>query len=235
MNCLLLEAHELDDAGYARLAGRRARHAHEVLKAQRGDRLRVGVVGGPLGSAEVVASGADALGLRVTLGDAPPAKLPVTLMLALPRPKVLLRTLAAATSLGVARIVLVNAWRVEKAYWGSERLGDAALREALLAGLEQAVDTVLPELRLARLFRPFVEDELPAMTVGATALVAHPHVDAPAPRAVRGSLVLAIGPEGGFIQAELDSLVRAGCAPVSLGPRVLRVETAVAALLGRLS
>ena len=47
-------------------------------------------------------------------------------------------------------------------------------------------------------------------------------------------MTLAIGPEGGFIPYEVEALQRAGCRPVSLGPRRLRVEQAVAVLLGRL-
>jgi RsmE family RNA methyltransferase len=170
----------------------------------------------------------------VTLEDAPPAKLPLTLVLALPRPKVLNRVVAAATSLGVARIYLVNAWRVEKGYWSSPRLGDDNLRAQRVLGLEQARDTVLPELHLRRLFVPFVEGELPALAEGAEKLVAHPRADAELPARAAGAVTLAVGPEGGFIAAELESLRAVGFRPVSLGPRVLRVETAVAALVGRL-
>jgi len=47
-------------------------------------------------------------------------------------------------------------------------------------------------------------------------------------------VTLVIGPEGGFIPAEVDLLSRSGCRPVNLGERILRVETAVAALTGRL-
>jgi 16S rRNA (uracil1498-N3)-methyltransferase len=234
VNCLLLEPGELDARGRARLEGRRLEHARKVLGAHAGDALRAGVVGGPLGRAEVLSIDAHALELHFSAEREPPAKLPVTLVLALPRPKVLSRTLAAVTSLGVARIELVNAWRVEKAYWQSDRLAPEALRAALVEGLEQAVDSVLPQVRLHRLFVPFAERELPALAAGATCLVAHPHASVPAPRGVAGPLVLAVGPEGGFIEAELGSLARGGFAAVSLGPRVLRTETAVATLLGRL-
>ncbi len=92
-----------------------------------------------------------------------------------------------------------------------------------------------PKLRLERLFRTFVEGDLGAWTEGATALLAHPGASEPCPRSLAGPCVLAIGPEGGWIQAELDSLARAGFRQVDLGPRILRVETALAALVGRLS
>ena len=46
--------------------------------------------------------------------------------------------------------------------------------------------------------------------------------------------VLAIGPEGGWIDAELGSFERAGFRTIDLGPRILRTETALAALVGKL-
>jgi 16S rRNA (uracil1498-N3)-methyltransferase len=234
VNCLLLEPGELDARGRARLEGRRLEHARKVLGAHAGDALRAGVVGGPLGRAEVLSIDAHALELHFSAEREPPAKLPVTLVLALPRPKVLSRTLAAVTSLGVARIELVNAWRVEKAYWQSDRLGPEHLAAAITDGLEQAVDTVAPELTFERLFVPFCSERLPGLVAGATGLVAHPRAEK-ALVPISGPVLLAVGPEGGFIDAELGSLERAGLARVSLGPRVLRVETAVAALVGRLS
>jgi 16S rRNA (uracil1498-N3)-methyltransferase len=142
--------------------------------------------------------------------------------------------LASATSLGVVRLVLLNAWRVEKAYWKSPRLGEENLRQQRILGLEQARDTVLPELIQARLFRPFVENELPALAAGTRCLLAHPGALAPCPRGVAEPVTLAIGPEGGWIEPELESLHRAGFTSVDLGPRILRTETALAALVGRL-
>jgi RsmE family RNA methyltransferase len=108
------------------------------------------------------------------------------------------------------------------------------LREQLLLGLEQARDTVLPELRLVRLFRPFVEDELPGLLGGGTGLLAHPGRGEPAPKVRVAPVTLAIGPEGGWLEAEVQSLLRAGLQPLDLGPRILRTETALAALVGRL-
>ena len=93
---------------------------------------------------------------------------------------------------------------------------------------------MLPVLETRRLFRPFVEDELPSIAGDSLALVAHPVAAQICPRDAAGPVTLAVGPEGGFIPAEVESLTRIGFAPVSLGDRILRVETAVSALIARL-
>ena len=113
-------------------------------------------------------------------------------------------------------------------------LAPATTRDFLLQGLEQARDTVLPEVNCHRRFKPFAEDLLPSLTAGKQALVAHPGDHPPCPRQVNGPTLVAIGPEGGFIPYEVDKLREAGCEPISLGPRILRVETALTSLLGRL-
>ncbi len=233
MNLVLLREEDFTAPGRVRIQGRRLRHVLEVHRAGVGDELVVGLLGGAVGRGRVT-SLEGGLHLDVTLDRPPPPKLPLTLVLALPRPKVLNRTLAAATSLGAARIFLVNAWKVEKSYWKSPRLSEENLLEQRILGLEQARDTVLPELHLRRLLRPFAEDELPGILQGTLPILAHPGVPEPCPRAPGGPVTLVIGPEGGFIPAEVDLLARSGCRPVNLGERILRVETAVAALTGRL-
>ena len=234
MNLVLLLPEDLVAPDRARLTGRRLTHVREVHRATVGGELAVGLLGGAMGRGRVLRLDAEALELTFVLDQAPPPKLPLTLVIALPRPKVLNRVVAAAASLGAARLVLLNAWKVEKAYWASPRLRPESLREQLLLGLEQAKDTVLPELQLARLFRPFVEDELPGLVGQGTGLVAHPGAGGETLKLLVAPITLAIGPEGGWIDAELQSLLRAGLRPLDLGPRILRTETALAALVGRL-
>ena len=215
------------------LRGRRAEHVRKVHRLSAGDELVVGLAGGKIGTGRVLAAG-EALEIDVTLDRDPPPALDVTLVLAVPRPKVLNRVVAAVTSMGVKRVFLVNAWRVEKSYWRSPRMSEENLRAQSILGLEQARDTILPRIELRRLFRPFAEEELPAVIGGTIALVAHPYASEECPRNVRGAITLAIGPEGGFIEQEIDSLTKIGFRAVTLGERILRVETAVAAILGRL-
>ena len=234
MNLILLSPEDFIAQDSVRLTGRRLAHVQEVHRASEGDRLCVGLLGGAMGSGHLTRLDSECLEMDVVLDQPPPPKLPLTLVLALPRPKVLNRVLASATSLGVARIYLVNAWKVEKGYWKSPRMAEENLRLQRVLGLEQAKDTVLPELHLRRLFRPFAEEELPEITRGSLPLVGHPGAPRPCPRAAQVPVTLAVGPEGGWIDSELASLQAAGFQAVDLGARILRTETAVAALVGRL-
>lgn len=234
VNLILLFEDDLIEPNRVVLRGRRAEHVRRVHGAEAGDELVVGLAGGKIGRGRVLRVSGE-VEMEVALDRDPPPALDVVLVIALPRPKVLNRIVAAATSLGVKRMFLINAWRVEKSYWRSPRLSEENLRQQAIIGLEQARDTMLPQIETRRLFRPFVEDELPAIIRGTTALVAHPYATDECPRAIEGPLTLAIGPEGGFIAKEIESLERIGFRAVTMGPRILRVETALAALLGRLT
>ncbi len=233
MNLLLLEPEDLARDGTARLTGRRLRHALEVLRAADGDVLRVGLLGHATGTAEVLRAGEEELVLRPMLTDPPPPRPDIDLLLAVPRPKALRKVLPAAASLGVDRIVLVNAARVEKSYFASRVLDAASIRELLVLGLEQARDTRLPEVLIRERFRPFVEDELDGLWPRTLRLVAHPAARATPARDAR-RVALAIGPEGGWVPFEIDLLASRGFEPFTLGPRTLRVEVAVAYALGAL-
>lgn len=234
MNLILLFDDDFLDDTRVRLGGRRLQHVLRVHRAAVGDTLTVGRVNGFAGRGVVTRLDGEALEMRVALESEPPPPLPLTLVLALPRPKVLNRVLAGVTSMGVKRIFLINSWRVEKSYWSSPRMAEENLLMQRVLGLEQARDTMLPVIEPRRFFRRFVEDELPGITAGTLALAAHPHAAGECPRQVGGPVTLAVGPEGGFIAEEIASLERAGFETVSLGERVLRVETAVTALIARL-
>jgi len=234
VNLLLLEDGDFIAPDRVRLQGRRLQHLREVHRAECGDSLRVGRLGSMMGRGELLSLDAAQAELQISLDTPPPAKLPLTLLLAVPRPKMLKRVLQTISAMGVARLVLLNSYRVEKSFWQTPFLEPAAIREQLILGLEQARDTVLPEVTLEKRFKPFVEDRLPALAEGTLGLTGHPGEYPACPRAVEGPVTLAIGPEGGWIPYEVELLRLAGLQPVQLGERILRVETAVPALLARL-
>ena len=243
MNLILLEPGDFPQAGQAAepdapaiatLRERRFQHIAEVHRAEVGDVLKVGLVDGQIGDGKVIEHGDDHIAMEVSLHRAPPPPLPLTLILALPRPKMLKRTIQHATALGVKQLYLINAYRVEKSYWQSPWLTADKLREQCVLGLEQSVDTSMPEIHLRKRFKPFVEDELPAIAANSRKLVAHPVTDTPCPVDIPEQTTLAVGPEGGFIPYEVEKLQEAGFESVHLGPRILRVETALPVLLSRL-
>src|SRR5262245_57992555 len=114
MNLILLFADDFISATRVRLTGRRCQHVLAVHRAHVGVELRVGVLDQRIGTGLVTAVGDDAVEMDVTLDQPPPPALPVTLLLALPRPKTLKKVLQAVTAMGVKRVVLMATWRVEK-------------------------------------------------------------------------------------------------------------------------
>jgi RsmE family RNA methyltransferase len=240
VNLLLLGDEDFQPDGTVRLEGRRARHAREVLRATVGDVLRVGRRGGQLGEARVLAQTTERLHLEVRLELAPPSRPGIDLLLAIPRPKQLKRVIPAVASLGVDTLVLVNAARVEKSYFDSKVLAPAFLDELICQGLEQARDTISPRILVRDRFRPFVEDELgPLFAQASHRWVAHPGAQdtlcALPPPTPADRVLLAVGPEGGWVPFELELLAAHGFRPFSMGPRILRTETAVPHLVGQLA
>jgi 16S rRNA (uracil1498-N3)-methyltransferase len=216
---------------------RRAHHLRTTLRVTSGARVKVGVIGGQLGVAEVVDAG-DALELRLELAGDPPAPLPIELVLAIPRPKVLSRTLEIAASFAIERIALTNAWRVDKSYLSSPRLEAGALARAARLGAEQGATTHVPPIAVHRRLMELVDARWPAPGSDLR-LLAHPGGEAIENAVGPGHcldspVTLAIGPEGGWIEREVETFVARGFRVVSLGAPILRVEAAVAAALAQL-
>ncbi|HHO48360.1 MAG TPA: 16S rRNA (uracil(1498)-N(3))-methyltransferase [Desulfobacteraceae bacterium] len=239
MNLLLFEPDELSGSLLRLDAGdRRARHIREVLGLRPGDLLRVGMINGKMGSGRITDSDGGGFVIEVRLTAPPPVLPAMELILALPRPIMLQRILKQATVLGVRSFHLIRSRRVQKSYFQSSVLRAETVREILLQGLEQAVDTRLPEVHVHERFRPFMEEVAPVIRSDSR-LLAHPGTDADLAWLFReerigGGIVLAVGPEGGWNEYELRCFLDLGYCPFSMGPRILHVDTAVLVLLSQL-
>lgn len=233
MNLLLLSSHEINADGTAIIRGRRFDHIVSVIGAASGDELRAGMLQGNMGTAQITAVAADALTVTLDLNDAPPPPLPLALCMAVIRPKALRRALFAAVTMGIKEIHLFRSWRVDKSYFASPVLEPESLREIALLALEQARDTMLPEIHLHHGFKPFVEDTLPGLLDGRTGFLFHPAAAAVLPQPAPLPALVCIGPEGGLIPYEVEKLTRAGLLSVTAGQRILTAETAVTALAGK--
>lgn len=239
MNLILCESSEVEAGGVVTLIGERAAHIRSILGAKRGDTVRMGVLDGPRGHGEVLAIDDERVVLQCALDGQIPAPPPIDLLLALPRPKVLRRLWAQIAALGVGRILLTNASRVERCYFDTHVLEESTWRPLLIEGLQQAGDTRLPRVSIHRQLRVLVEDELRGRPNGELRIVAHPSGDgsllAIAREPHHRRVLLAIGPEGGWNTFELALLARHGFETLSLGPRILRTDTACIALLALLN
>ena len=235
MNLLLVDPAELRSDGTCKIDDRRALHMRKVVGVELGSTVRAGLLGGAMGTGEVIADDGSALTFRLTLNGSPPAPLDVELVLAVPRPKVITRTIEIAASFAVRRIDLTNAWRVDKSYLSSPRLAPGALALAARFGAEQGATTHLPDIVVHDRLMELLDDRFSAPAANAMRVIAHPGAP-PIESAIgaRGPMVIAIGPEGGWIERELDTFVERGFRPVSLGTPILRVEAAVASALGQL-
>jgi RsmE family RNA methyltransferase len=237
VNLILLSASDRIDEARFRCVGARARHVRDVLRAEPGRELRVGLLDGPLGRARVVESTDDAVVLECAFDAETPPRALVDLVLAVPRPKSLAKLWPEIAALGVDRVVLLRTWRVAKPYLTAKALDPATYRPLLHEGMMQAKTTREPRVTFEPLFKPWVEDRAPAFVDDALALVAHPVARTPLVDvrvAPTQRVVVAVGPEGGFLPYEIEALERAGFRAVTMGERTLRVETAVVALLAQI-
>jgi RsmE family RNA methyltransferase len=233
VNLILLDPAEVDGKGLATLSGPRAAHLRQVLRVEPGRTVRVGLVDGPHGIATVSEADDRVVALSCVFEMDTPPRPPVDLLLALPRPKVMRRLWAQLAALGVGRIILTNAGRVERDYFDTHVLDVEHYRPLLVEGLQQARDTRLPLVSIHRQFKILVEDHLDGLCgVGARAMA-----DARAPQPLRGPLntgerlLLAVGPEGGWSEYERTLLGAHGFEAVGMGSRTLRTDTACIALL----
>jgi RsmE family RNA methyltransferase len=231
VNLLLVEPGELRD-GICVVADRRATHLRAVLGVAVGSTIKMGILGGTVGTAEVVADAANGIELRFTGTGDPAPQLDVELVLAMPRPKALARVIEACAAFAIRRIDLTNAWRVDKSYLRSPKLAPEALAHSARLGAEQGATTHLPEIHVHERLMELLDSRFADRGPGR--LIAHPGAMPIENVTSAGRKVIAIGPEGGWIERELATFVERGFQPCSLGAPILRVESAVSAALGQL-
>lgn len=229
MNLVLFDAQEIGSPLPATDA--RARHLREVLRIPAGGTFDAGIVNGARGRATLRSDDIDALTFDFEPGP-PLAPLPPTqLLIGLPRPQSARDILRDATTLGATLLQFVQTERTDPNYATSSLWRSGDWQRCLRAGASQAFDPRLPEVR----WQEALPDALAAIAPPA-ARYALDNYEAEAPLAGRPmtsaqTVVLAVGPERGWGAGDRRLLRASGFQLVHLGPRVLRLETAVVAAL----
>lgn len=241
MNRILFEKSEITD-GVAEFSGERAAHIVEVLHSEVGDTVKTGELDGKIGTGvvkkieSVESKDGKSYVIRLELSRTGESLQPwADLILAPPRPRVFKRLLPQLAAMGVGDIVLVGAKKVEKAFWGATVLKEENYRPLLVDGLMQSGTTIVPRLELRRNFVRFIREELDSLYPDSTRIVAHPYNAEPIGEPPQGRLLIAIGPEGGWTDEEVELLKSKGFQCRSLGGRILRTDTATVALLAKLN
>ncbi len=241
MNIILVTEDEITDH-IVTLADHRAMHIVKVLQSEEGDTVRVGIIDGGRGIGRVVAINKTrpySVRLGLQIGNDTALAPEIDVILALPRPIMLKRILSQIAALGVGRIYLIHANRVEKSFWEASLLAETEYRDHLRQGLEQAIDTRMPQVEMHRRFKPFVEDILPEIGRGYRfKLLAHPGGESTLAESLsedQGRILLAVGPEGGWVDFEVKMFETQGFTSCSIGGRILKVDTAVIALHAQIS
>lgn len=203
------------------------RHLFRARRLAVGDGVRLADGAGAARWAEVVA--VDKRSARLRLGEAAPVPEPavrVTLLVAAPKKERASWLVEKATELGVAAVRFVETERTPRGFGeGTVR----RLERVAVAAFEQCGRGVLPVVSGTHGW-----EEVPGLMEGCAARWVLDLVEGAVPGrelgAVDGEAVVVVGPEGGWTEGEREQLVRWGCRAVTLGPTVLRVETA--ALVG---
>jgi len=249
MNRIIFEQSEIAPDGRATFSDARAEHVLAVLHGVVGQTLKTGVVDGPVGTSTIEditplppdpATGLPQGRITVRVSHNTAALPPwIDLILAPPRPRAFKRLLPQLAALGVRRIVLVGAEKVEKAFWGAQVLKPEVHRPLLLDGLMQAGVTAMPIISIEKSFRRYtMSGRLAADFPTSVRIVAHPGADHSPPSSAPSTPdelpVLAVGPEGGWTDSEIALLESLSFRRHSLGPRILRTDTALIALLAQL-
>jgi RsmE family RNA methyltransferase len=245
VNVLLFDSDELTQEGLVSVKGRRCEHLRKVLHVVAGQTLRAGIVRGPLGKAVVCVVDETRVELRFKTSE-PAVEPTLSLVLALPRPKALSRMVQAAASFGIRRLDVIDAWRVDPAYFKSHKLEPDVLAEDARLGCEQGATTYVPDVGVHRSFSSFVDEVLgPRLRAEPRnrLLVGHPAepgwpsagIEMALQPGSREPLTLVIGPDGGFIERELRTLTESGGSLVHFGDAVLRSEIALVSGLSQIA
>jgi len=214
------------------------KHITKILNSNIGESIKIGIVNGLMGLGIIlnIDKNLKTITLKVEINKKPPKPINTILILAMVRPKSLKKALHIAVSMGIKEIIIIKTWRVDKSYWSSPILSEESLNQISIEALEQAKDTIMPKITIKKLFKPFIEDELSLLMMNKKGIIAHPIAENSFFNINNLSNIdyLAIGPEGGFIEYEIEKFKQIGFEVFKLNERILRVEYAVAVILSRL-
>lgn len=239
MNLIVLKESDRIEGDHYMVRDFRADHIINILKAKMGDTLQVGLLNIAYGTAAVesIENGQVNLQCQFDLSVKPTSS-NIDIVCALPRPQTLKKVLHSAAAMSVGHIYFIRSNRVEKSYFHSPMLQEENYSQCLVEGMSQGKNIVMPQVSFHDRFRYFMEDHLSVVNAEqnyrkiAFCPAANQNLLS-AGITKEQKLLLALGPEGGWVPFEIDIMQQAGFESVILGPWILRVENALVAAIAQ--
>lgn len=243
MNIIILFESDKQDNGLYHLSDYRAEHIRSILKSQINDRLEIGILNGQQGTASVQSITENEIILSdVQLEETLQNNITIDIIVALPRPQTVKKVLFISAMMGVRNIFFIRSNRVEKSFFHSPLLEEKNYNRFLIDGLQQGKKTLLPMVSIHDKFKPFMQDSLrlfykerqeqplmllPELEISDTLLDVYDKKNK--------HVLVAIGPEGGWVPFETEMMTSLGFHKFKLGGWTLRVEYALTACLAQIS
>jgi RsmE family RNA methyltransferase len=235
MNSLIIFPEELTGS-IARISGKHLSYLRELHDLKVGRKLPVNLWKQSLGYGEILEDKNSELIVSFTPGLSPLPLNPVILIVAVPRPQTQKKVIHLAASLGLAAVHFVRCENTEKSYLSSKSLSPENIQWEIVKGLEQSGDPNPPQIEVHQRFKTFIEDIAPGIISNCGSKIIFDTVpdNCQSARKLETPAVFAFGPEAGWNDFEREKFKGLGFSAASLGPRILRCETAVALALGKI-
>ncbi len=234
MNWIVFDKSELENDNLL-LCDQRADHIISVLKLSCGHKVRVNCINGLKGSATIISINGRNVHLKCEL-KRKSKRSTIDLIIAMPRPKAMKRLWAQIAAIGVNRVFIINSQTVEQSYFDSHVLKFDNYHHLLKEGLSQSGESHIPEVKIYNKFNSLFDDIANINYSNHLKLVANPFAKFTIYEKSKiieefGKILIAVGPDGGWIKSEMDFFKKNKFEQVTLGKRVLRSDTAVIGLL----
>ncbi len=236
MNIITFQKEELDNSSLC-LSDARAGHIINILKSSVGDELKIGQINGHMGLARVVSIDASSVKLEILNLNLEPKCNDVSIVMALPRPQTIKKVLELSGVFAIKNLSFVKSKKVEKSYFSSSVLEASSIDSYLVKGMQQGVKTRKPIVSIYNSFHDGIDKVLQSLSSNQS--TARYIADLYNSNKMNSSddlssVLLAIGPEGGWIEEEIKHFHENAFKSISLGSSILRVEQAVCAALSQI-
>ena len=238
MNIIILTEKDLVEKKRYEVGDDRFIHIKNILKSDVGDVVEIGLLNSSIGTAKILEINETKVLLEIISFTAKIATShKVDIICALPRPQTLKKVLNTCATMGVSNLYLIRSEKVEKSYFHSPLLNEENYTKYLIEGLSQGKRIDLPKVTIHNKFKVFFENDFGKIRNNSNCLLAHPDAENYLNKIELDNsknILLAIGPEGGWNDFEINLMEKKGFIKYKLSENILRVENAVTAALSQI-